>query len=196
MAARELDEEVALMHGGEFWVGREELVERGVGASGRAHGVVVAGQEDDVWVLGCFGGEGGEVGELVGDVGAGELCLRRHGDDGVVEDEPLGDEVGGGVGGGAVAVAEGVGLVADLEGEEARAEDAMGGGGFGDGVLFGALAEVEAVEAGPVGGVEEGAEVAQGEGGGGGSGLDGVRWCRGRRPRRAAGWLGRRRSRW
>ncbi len=84
------------------------------------------------------------------------------GDDGVVEGVPLGEEVGGSVGGGAVAVAEGVGLVADLQRKQARAEDAVGGCGFGGGVLFCALAKVEAVEAAPVGGVQKGAQITQG----------------------------------
>jgi len=141
---------------------------------GGAHGVVVGGEEDDVGVEGSFGGKCGEERELVGDVGAGELCGGSGGDDGVVEGVPLFEEVGGAVGGRTIAVAEGVGLVADLEGEKTWPEDAVDGDGFGSSVFFGALAEVEAVEAAPVGGVEKGAEIAESEGCGGGAVLDGL----------------------
>jgi hypothetical protein len=91
---------------------------------------------------------------LIGDIGAGELCSRCSDGDGLVERIPFFEIVDRPPGCGAVAIAEGVGFVADLEGNETRAEDALDSGGFGGSVFFAPLAEVEAAEAAPVGGVQ------------------------------------------
>ena len=105
------------------------------------------------------------VGGYVGSAGVeGEVgeALR----DGVAEGNVLGAELLVSVGSGAVLDEEEVGLVADLEGEEAWAE----GGGDGDGFFAGGVdvrlgsagAEVDAPGQSPALGVEEGAEVVEG----------------------------------
>ena len=62
----------------------------------------------------------------------------------------------------AEAVLEEVGLVAELEVFELGAEGGEDDGGFFGAALGCVGAEVDAVEAGPAGGVEEGAEVFHG----------------------------------
>ncbi len=98
--------DIAPLQRGEFRVGTEQVVERCQRISCRAHGVIVAGEQDDIGVFAGFFGECGQERQLVGDVGAGEFCLGNAGEDGIVEIEPLADEVFRTVGCGPKAVAE------------------------------------------------------------------------------------------
>ncbi len=108
--------------------------------------------------------DGGVPVGAIGGVGQAEAGVRDAGADGVGEDEPVVVVLVGGPGGGvAEADFEHVGLVADLEVFELVAEGPGDEGGFVSGTLGGVGAEVDAVEAGPSGSVEEGLEIGDGK---------------------------------
>ncbi len=133
------------------------------GIAGGAHAVVVGGEEGG-FAVGATG-EGLEPGvDAVFGFGAGEGGVWDGGADGfgpvLVLGEVLVEVVAFGAEDGIVAVA--VDLVAEDEGDEARAEGAGDEGCFVGGAGGGAGGEVEGVDEAPVGGIEKGAEVADG----------------------------------
>lgn len=157
-------------------VGAEQVGDVDVGIVGRSFGVVVAGAGGDVSgeVFGGFVGEANDPFCGGADVGSSELCVGYALEDGAGEGEPLGEvgvEVPGGRAERVVGLAVVVGFVADLEPGEAVAQGAGGVGGFFRGGIGSGGAEIEAVDDGPVGGVEEAGEVVDGFGMDGGVGV-------------------------
>src|ERR1700761_5374851 len=134
-----------------------------MGTARRAHGVVVAGEQSYVGMAKSFLRESSKVRELVRDVRPCEARAWHSESDGIVKVIPLRDVVRGGIGGRTIAVTKAVRLIADLEGQQARAEDALHSCGFARGICGRTLAQVETVEAAPSCRVEKSAQVAQRE---------------------------------
>ncbi len=152
--------QLAPFQSGELRMWTEEVIEGGPRISRWTHGIVMHREKGNIRVIRSYISKCSEVGQVIRDIRAGKACLWHLLHDGITKSNPLVDELLGAV---VVVseVAEGVWLVADLEGREARAKDAMSGLGFSDCIGFGSEPEIEPIEAGPVCGIEEGAKIAQ-----------------------------------
>ena len=152
-------------------VGVQQIVDGRLGVGGRPGEVVVVGERADIGAIGGSEREqavdhGGVPRRIARRIGQAEAGVGDAGADGIGEAEPL-VEVGVGVPRLRVADgrAEAVGFVADLEVFKAWAEGLADEGGLVRGQLRRVGAEVDAVEAVPIRGVEEAAQVADGLGG-------------------------------
>src|SRR6185437_3422182 len=149
-------------------VGMEKIVDVRPGIRRWAGEVVVVGERDNVGAVlerGETVSDGGKPGHATGHVRHAEARRWDASADGTGGGQPV-VEVGIGIPCGLVAeaAAKAVGLVADLEVLKLGAEGLVNELGLVGGAGRRAGAEVDAVKAGPSGGVEEGAQVANGLG--------------------------------